>query len=138
MRSACLYLLVLCVSACSSSAPATPTSEVWVPPTRDIAVPAGAARPAGSMSGSRPTTGGSTDDLPAAWTACQGSDECTFVSLGCCDTTAVNRAHRIDAQRSLDASGHPWCAPKSACGPGLDGTWAGTPGTCRESRCVMP
>ena len=141
LRSA-FWFLAACLGACSSrSQPsAPPTSEVRVPPTREVTVrpadPTRGDRPASPASGLRASE--SADDLPPAWASCQADTDCTFVSLGCCDTTPVNRGHRIDAQRSLDASGHPWCAPKSACGPGLDGTWAGMPGVCRDARCRMP
>ncbi len=40
-------------------------------------------------------------------------------------------------QRKLDQSGHPYCPPKSACGPSADGTWAGAPGKCRAGACVQ-
>jgi hypothetical protein len=76
---------------------------------------------------------------PAAitWTSCANDAECTYVSLGCCDTTPVNRAHVADAKRKLERSGHPYCPPKSACGPSSDGTWAGAPGKCTAGNCVL-
>ncbi len=67
--------------------------------------------------------------------ACATDAECTFVSLGCCSTTPVNRIHAKDAQAALEVSGQPYCAVKAACGPGPNGTWAGTPGKCVEGRC---
>ncbi len=76
--------------------------------------------------------------LPKEWTACSRDEDCTYVSLGCCDTTPVNRARERQAQKKLDESGRPYCAPKSACGPSENGTWKGTPGRCVERRCAMP
>ncbi len=64
--------------------------------------------------------------------------ECTFVSLGCCDTTPVNRTYATQAQKRLDESGRPYCAPKAACGEGPDGTWAKTAGRCVNRRCAPP
>jgi hypothetical protein len=73
----------------------------------------------------------------ASWTSCTSDADCTYVSLGCCDTTPVNRAHVKDAQRKLDQSGHPHCPPKAACGPSADGTWSGAPGKCTAGSCVL-
>jgi hypothetical protein len=72
-----------------------------------------------------------------SWTACTSDADCTYVSLGCCDTTPVNRAHAADAQRKLDRSGHPYCAPKAACGPSANGTWSGAAGKCAAGNCVL-
>jgi hypothetical protein len=72
-----------------------------------------------------------------SWTACASDLDCTYVSLGCCDTTPVNRAHADEAKRKLERSGHPYCPPKTACGPSADGTWAGAPGKCAAGNCVL-
>ena len=72
-----------------------------------------------------------------SWTACASDLDCTYVSLGCCDTTPVNRAHVADAKRKLERSGHPYCPPKAACGPSPDGTWSGAPGKCSAGNCVL-
>ena len=73
----------------------------------------------------------------ASWTTCSSDADCTYVSLGCCDTTPVNRAHVADAKRKLERSGRPYCPPKTACGPSADGTWAGAPGKCSGGSCVL-
>jgi len=49
--------------------------------------------------------------------------------------TPVARAHAAVAKQRLEASGRPYCAPKAACGPGADGTFAGTPGKCTKGAC---
>lgn len=84
-----------------------------------------------------PTAPASAPPSPA-WDACKSDAECTFVSLGCCETTPVNRAHAGEMQKKLDASGKAYCPPKTACGPGPDGTWNGTPGVCRNGVCAKP
>jgi hypothetical protein len=76
--------------------------------------------------------------VPEAWSTCTRDADCTFVSLGCCDTTPVNQSHAKEAQERLDSSGRPFCAPKAACGPSADGTWRGARGRCVKRRCVMP
>jgi hypothetical protein len=76
--------------------------------------------------------------IPASWVACSVDADCTFASLGCCDTTAVNRAHAADLQKYLEASGRPYCPPKDACGPSSDGTWKGAPGVCKGGVCGQP
>lgn len=73
--------------------------------------------------------------MPAEWSRCRADAECTFVSLGCCDTTPVNRRHADDARGALRASKREECPPKTACGPGADGTWQGTPGRCLAGVC---
>jgi len=72
-----------------------------------------------------------------SWTACTSDADCTYVSLGCCDTTPVNRSHVADAKRKLERSGRPYCPPKTACGPSADGTWSGAPGKCAAGSCVL-
>lgn len=76
--------------------------------------------------------------MPDEWSRCSKDAECTFVSLGCCDTTPVNRTYATQAQKRLDESGRPYCAVKAACGEGLDGTWAKTAGRCVNRRCAPP
>ncbi len=76
-------------------------------------------------------------DTTTSWTACASDLDCTYVSLGCCDTTPVNRAYVADAKRKLERSGRPYCPPKTACGPGADGTWAGAPGKCTAGNCGL-
>lgn len=76
--------------------------------------------------------------LPKEWSACTRDEDCTYVSLGCCDTTPVNRARERQAQKKLNESGRPVCPPKTACGPSEAGTWKGTPGRCVARRCAMP
>lgn len=76
--------------------------------------------------------------MPDEWGRCSKDAECTFVSLGCCDTTPVNRAFVDQAQKRLLESGRPYCAPKAACGEGPDGTWAKAPGRCVKQRCAPP
>ena len=75
--------------------------------------------------------------LPAEWTQCRADSECTYVSLGCCDTTPVNRTNMALAQKRLEDSGRPYCPVKAACGPSADGTWANAPGTCVKRVCVL-
>ncbi|HEY2365741.1 MAG TPA: hypothetical protein VGH87_05110, partial [Polyangiaceae bacterium] len=72
-----------------------------------------------------------------SWTSCTTDADCTYASLGCCDTTPVNRAHAADMQRKLEHTGHPWCPVKAACGPSTNGTWSGAPGKCTAGDCVL-
>ena len=76
--------------------------------------------------------------LPDAFTACTQKSECTLVSLGCCDTTAVNHAHEKKLRAALESSGRPHCPVKSACGPSKDGTWDGAIGACVDGHCKRP
>lgn len=76
--------------------------------------------------------------LPVEYTRCVADADCTFVALGCCDTTAVLRTRAAEVQRALEASGRPFCSVKAACGPGPNGTWEATPGTCSTGTCVLP
>lgn len=76
--------------------------------------------------------------IPAEWARCRTDADCTYVSLGCCDTTPVARAHAPEAQQMLAASGRPFCPPKAACGPSVDGTWSGAPGKCSRGVCAEP
>lgn len=76
--------------------------------------------------------------MPDEWSRCSKDAECTYVSLGCCDTTPVNRSYVEQAQKKLDDSGRMPCAVKAACGRGPDGTWAKTPGRCVKQRCAPP
>lgn len=76
--------------------------------------------------------------LPQSWTACQQDDDCTMVTLGCCDETAVHRAYAARLRQALEDSGRPYCPPKSACGPGLDGTWNGANAACTQGVCRKP
>nr|HEX4316512.1 hypothetical protein [Kofleriaceae bacterium] len=76
--------------------------------------------------------------LPASWAACSRDADCTVVSRGCCDTTAVDRDHAADATDVLRESDRPMCPVKSACGPSADGTWDGQPGTCVDAVCRLP
>ena len=76
--------------------------------------------------------------LPDAFTVCSKSADCTIVSLGCCDETAVNRTHTKELRAALEASHRPYCSVKSACGPGKDGTWDGEPGACIAGHCKRP
>lgn len=82
------------------------------------------------------TSSARSDGARAEWGACQRDDECTFVSLGCCSTTPVNRAFSAQAMAALEASGARFCPVKQLCGPGADGTFAGTPGKCVAGRCA--
>src|SRR5687768_17175114 len=77
-------------------------------------------------------------EIPADWTECITDDDCTIVTLGCCDETPVNRKHADALRRALEASGRPSCPPKTACGPGEDGTWDGVRSTCDAATCRMP
>ncbi len=96
----------------------------------------GAERAATAPSATAATTSSVRADGPhAEWSACQRDDECTFVSLGCCSTTPVNRAFSAQAMAALEASGARFCPVKQLCGPGVDGTFAGTPGKCVAGRC---
>jgi hypothetical protein len=104
---------VMCTPSCKAGHCANEPAAVIAPTVADAAAP---------------TT---------SWTACLSDLDCTYVSLGCCDTTPVNRAHVADAKHKLERSGHPYCPPKSACGPGTDGTWAGAPGKCAAGNCVL-
>lgn len=72
-----------------------------------------------------------------SWTSCTTDADCTYASLGCCETTPVNRAHAADMQRKLEHSGHAWCPVKTACGPSTNGTWSGAPGKCAAGNCVL-
>lgn len=91
-----------------------------------VATPTGEPAPSASV----PDAGAS-----GAQTACVSDADCTFVSLGCCSTTPVNRASAAAVKMRLAASGLPYCAVKAACGPGPDGTWEGAPGTCMRGAC---
>ncbi|MDP1920655.1 MAG: hypothetical protein Q8L14_30710 [Myxococcales bacterium] len=76
--------------------------------------------------------------MPAEWSRCEVDADCTYASLGCCDTTPVARVHAKAAQQRLNDSGRAWCSPKAACGPGADGTWSGMPGRCVKKVCAPP
>lgn len=95
-----------------------------------------AARPPAAPSATTAPAPASAASASADEARCKQDAECTFVALGCCSTTAVNRESAAHVKRRLVASGLPECPPKAACGPGRDGTWEGTAGTCREGRCV--
>jgi hypothetical protein len=98
--------------------------------------PAPHAPPAGRPTFRIPNSG--EFKLPADWVACTRDNDCTIVSLGCCDETPVARAHAAALREALDASGRRYCPPKSACGPSRHGTWDGEPGRCTANACVMP
>ncbi len=155
MRAA-LALLVALAAACSPAPPlATPAPApvatphaTGAPSAPEAAAPAAtsAEAPAAPSSTAAPTapparaatgrivTGGPVA-LPDAWGHCQKDADCTFASLGCCSVTPVARKHAADANQRLAASGRQYCAPKAACGPGPDGTFAGTPGKCTKGAC---
>lgn len=109
-------------AACASTEPSVGAAR------RDADGPS--TSPASTASSAR------ADALRAEWGTCQRDDECTFVSLGCCSTTPVNRTFSEPAMAALEASGAPYCPVKTACGPGSDGTFAGTPGACIAGRCA--
>lgn len=113
-------------TAAAASAPA-PSAEAPSAPGAPTAAPAPTAA-------GRIVTGGPLA-LPAAWGRCEKDADCTFASLGCCSVTPVARARAADAKQKLEASGRPYCAPKAACGPGPDGTFAGAPGKCTKGAC---
>ncbi|MFI5296728.1 MAG: AgmX/PglI C-terminal domain-containing protein [Polyangiales bacterium] len=73
--------------------------------------------------------------IKVEWTACATDDECTFVSRGCCSEVSVNRAHVDAAVAELYDAHAPYCPVEKACGPGRDGTMAGTPGACIDGKC---
>ncbi|MFO0671507.1 MAG: hypothetical protein U0235_18070 [Polyangiaceae bacterium] len=111
------------------------------PPQREPASPIGTgSAPAAALSpaSSLATASSASPGAPAEWAACASDAECTYVSLGCCDTTPVNRRFAAQAQARLDASGRPHCAVKQACGPGPAATWAGAAGKCRAGTCAPP
>ncbi len=81
---------------------------------------------------------GAAPVIPADWKTCASDAECTFVGLGCCDVSPVNRAHADAAQRQLSESGRHYCPVRAACGPGPGGTWAGAPGGCQAGVCAFP
>ena len=68
-------------------------------------------------------------------TSCRADADCTFVSLGCCSTTPVNRAFAAVVKKRLEASGLPYCHVKAACGQGPNGTWEGVAGVCLAGVC---
>ncbi|MFO0633890.1 MAG: hypothetical protein U0168_13660 [Nannocystaceae bacterium] len=109
-------------AAPTSTPPEPATAPAPIPESPPAAEPSSAAAPAKVV-------------LPAAWQRCDADRECTFVALGCCDTTPVLRTRAKAANERLQASGRPECPVKTACGPGADGTWIGTPGKCIDRRC---
>lgn len=147
MRAIALVTLAALAAACASKAapepaPVPPSAPASVTPS-DAASTAQAAPPAppspSTTTSARPTSGrivtGGPVVLPDACGRCVKDADCTFVSLGCCEVTPVARAHAAEASRKLEASGRPFCAPKAACGPGPDGTFAGTAGKCTKGAC---
>lgn len=76
--------------------------------------------------------------LPAAYTRCASDADCTYATLGCCEVTPVNQASRAIVADALERSGRRECPPKSACGPGPNGTWDGQPGRCVAQVCGAP
>lgn len=63
--------------------------------------------------------------MPDEWRRCSKDAGVPYASLGCCDTTPVNRTHADQAQRKkLNDSGRLPCPVKAACGRGPEGTWA--------------
>ncbi len=127
---------------CGASAPASqpspgPSASSVAPP--DATVSPGPSPGPLATSTARPPNGrvvtGGPVVLPDGWARCEKDADCTFVALGCCDITPVARARAAEAQRKLEASGRPYCAPKAACGPGPDGTFAGTAGRCTKGAC---
>jgi hypothetical protein len=124
-------LLVLAAGGCSKTEPVGMPTVAHAPePSTARATPVPERLPIADAASAGPRH--------PTWAACENDADCTYVSLGCCDTTPVNRSHAVEAQRELDASGRPHCAPKTACGPSKDGTWAGAPGKCRAGSCAMP
>ncbi len=65
------------------------------------------------------------------------NDQKLIVTLALAAALADGREdpREAEAQRKLEASGRPYCAPKAACGPGPDGTFAGTAGRCTKGAC---
>lgn len=124
MRAA---LVMLVVAGCSSSEqPRGPIESKPKPRDPMTADDAWSAPTAGAFA------------IPASWAACTKNEDCTVGSMGCCDTTPVNRAHHDRLVHELEAAGRQWCPPKTACGPGAGGTWDGEAGTCAANACVMP
>ncbi len=76
--------------------------------------------------------------LSSEWTRCKLDADCVILTLGCCNETAVARPHAAEVRKALDASGRSYCPPKTACGPGPDGTWNDQPATCGDGTCQLP
>lgn len=76
--------------------------------------------------------------VPFSFTQCTADAECVVVANGCCDETPVNRLHASLLTRGFVQSGRRHCTVKTACGPGLDGTWNGQPARCVRHTCAMP
>ncbi|MBX7077971.1 MAG: hypothetical protein K1X88_02215 [Nannocystaceae bacterium] len=143
MRPPLVLLTLLCAlssSACNPvPATAAPVAQAPGPTAPQPAAPQPAtpqpAAPQPSAAATSPTDAPPPVVLPIAWQRCRADRECTFVALGCCDTTPVLRKHAAEANERLVASGRPECPVKAACGPGADGTWIGTAGACIDGRC---
>jgi hypothetical protein len=77
-------------------------------------------------------------ELPASWKTCATSDDCEMVAYGCCTKVSSNRSHADSVRSALQHSSREYCAVKSACGRGKDGTADGEPAECFNGRCATP
>ncbi len=111
-----LVITALLVAACGGSGPPTQRD-----PRGSVAGGAADAALTTSQSSADPSPPAPADAglapivLPTTWTSCRHGTDCTVVGLGCCELTAVNRAHEADGRRMLSDSGREYCPIKAPC-----------------------